>query len=204
MTYYTSRLGTLILWIILVSCFIFLAIDKPHATMLWAGVTSIMLLLGYLMARKRAPELKQIEKADTEMDMILYLAESDSPELHLFFRRSEEREDKTPKANEVYITFYSPRVGGAPLKMVSNHFRFPLTKISLYHRIVSLLKVVQYELSDRHVVVHLGWPMSSWMDRFAIGVMVFNIMRLPRLFPNFEFDMHYGKQRTPTDTPASA
>ena len=32
MTYSTSRLGTLILWIILVSCFVFLAIDKPHAT----------------------------------------------------------------------------------------------------------------------------------------------------------------------------
>ena len=54
MTYYTSRLGTLILWIILVSCFVFLAIDKPHATMLWAGVTSIMLVLGFLVARKRA------------------------------------------------------------------------------------------------------------------------------------------------------
>ncbi len=79
MTYYTSRLGTLILWIILVSCFVFLAIDKTHATMLWAGVTSAMLVLGFLVARKRAPELKQIEKADTEMELILYLAESDSP-----------------------------------------------------------------------------------------------------------------------------
>ena len=68
MTYYTSRLGTLILWIILVSCFIFLAIDKTHATMLWAGVTSVMLVLGFLVARKRAPELKQIEKADSEME----------------------------------------------------------------------------------------------------------------------------------------
>ena len=204
MTYYTSRLGTLILWIILVSCFIFLAIDKTHATMLWAGVTSVMLVLGFLVARKRAPELKQIEKADTEMEMILYLAESDSPEVHLFFRRSEEKEDQTPKANEAYITFYSPRVGGAPPKTVSNHFRFPLFKISLYHRIVNLLKVVEYELSDRHVVVHLGWPLSSWMDRFAIGVMVFNMMRLPRKFPDFEFIMHYFKRPEAPPTPKAA
>ncbi len=204
MTYYTSRLGTLILWIILVSCFIFLAIDKTHATMLWAGVTSVMLVLGFLVARKRAPELKQIEKADTEMELILYLAESDSPEVHLFFRRSEEKEDQTPKANEAYITFYSPRVGGAPPKTVSNHFRFPLTKISLYHRIVNLLKVVEYELSDRHVVVHLGWPLSSWMDRFAIGVMVFNMMRLPRMFPDFEFNMHYSKRPEAPPTPKAA
>ena len=27
--------------------------------------------------------------------------------------------------------------------------------------------------------------MSSWLDRLAIGVMVFNMMRLPRLFPRF-------------------
>jgi hypothetical protein len=194
MTYSTSRLGTLILWIILVSCFIFLAIDKTHATMLWAGATSVMLALGFLVARKRAPELKHIEQADTEMEMILYLGESEASEVHLFFRRSEESGEAAPKDNEVYITFFSPRVGGIPHKMGPNHFRFPLTKISLYHRLVSLLKVVEYELPDRKVVVHFGWPMSSWMDRMAIGVMVFNLMRLPRSFPNFEFDIRYRQR----------
>jgi amino acid transporter len=193
MTYSTSRLGTLILWVILVSCFVFLAIDKTHATMLWAGVTGVILLLGFWVAQKRAPERKHIELADTEMEMILYLAECDASEVHLYFRRSEEREATTPKANEAYITFYSPRVGGAPPKMAANHFRFPLTKISLYHRIVSLLKVVEYELGDRQVTVHFGWPLSSWLDRMAVGVMVFNLMRLPRVFPDFTFDMRYGR-----------
>jgi hypothetical protein len=28
----------------------------------------------------------------------------------------------------------------------------------------------------------------------SIGVMVFNLKRLPRLFPNFEFDIHYFKR----------
>ena len=204
MTYYTSRLVTLILWIILVSCFVFLAIDKLHATMLWGGVTGVMLLLGFLVARKRAPELKHIGQADTEMEMILYLAESEAPEVQLFFRRSEEPGEAGPKDNEVYITFYSPRVGGIPPKVGPNHFRFPLTKISLYHRMVSLLKVVEYELSDRHVVVHVGWPLSSWMDRFAIGVMVFNIMRLPRLFPNFEFDHALQQTPRPAANPSSS
>jgi amino acid transporter len=187
----TSRLVTLIMWIIFVSCFFFLAVKKTHGTMLWAFVTGTVLLAGFLVARKRAPELKQIEKADSEMEMILYLAESDAPDVYIFFRRSEEKEDKAPKANEVYITFFSPRVGGAPPKTVSNHFRFPLAKISLFNRIVSLLKVVEYELSDRQVIVHLGWPMSSWLDRLSIGVMVFNMMRLPRLFPRFRFIMSY-------------
>jgi len=193
MTYATSRVVTLILWVILVSCFIFLAIDKPHATALWAGVTGVMLFLGIMVARKRAPELKEIEQADTEMQMILYLAESEAPEVHLYFRRSEEPADRTPKNNEAYITFYSPRVGGIPPQMARNHFRFPLTKISLYHRLVSLLRVVEYELAERRVVVHFGWPLSSWWDRLAVGVMVFNLMRLPRLFPGFEFDIRYRR-----------
>ncbi|HEX9882856.1 MAG TPA: amino acid permease [Desulfobaccales bacterium] len=202
MTYSTSRVVTLILWVILVSCFIFLAIDKPHATALWAGVTGVMLFLGVMVARKRAPELKEIEQADTEMQMILYLAESEAPEVHLFFRRSEEPADRTPKNNEAYITFYSPRVGGIPTKAAPNHFRFPLTKISLYHRLVSLLRVVEYELAERRVVVHFGWPLSSWWDRLAVGVMVFNLMRLPRLFPGFEFDIRYRRPAPAAGTAA--
>jgi hypothetical protein len=183
-----------LLWIILVSCFIFLAIEKPHATMLWAAVTGAMLFLGVLVARKRTPELKHIEQSDNEMAMILYLAESEALDVHLYFRRSEEPEQTKPKDNEAYITFYSPRVGGIPPKVAANHFRFPLNKIGLYHRMVTLLRVVNYELGGTQVVVHFGWPLSSWLDRLAIGVMVFNLMRLPRLFPEFEFDMRYKKR----------
>jgi amino acid transporter len=191
--YYTSRWGTLILWIILVSSFLFLAYVKHYATLLWGTVTVLMLVAGFLMARKRAPELKQIAQADTEMDMILRLAESDSPEVHLYFRRSEESDYPAIKNNEAYITFFSPRAG-IPPKTASNHYRFPLTKVSLYHRMLSLLKVVEYELADRRVVIHFGWPLSSWWDRLAMGVMVFNLMRLPRLFPQFEFDIRYFRR----------
>ena len=199
MTYYTSRLGTLILWIILVSCFIFLAIDKPHATMLWGAVTGLMLISGFLVARKRAPEHKEIAQADSEMDMILRLAESGAPEIHLYFRRSEESDHALIKANEAYITYFSPRAG-IPPKNAANLYRFPLTKISLYHRMVNLLKVVEYELAHRRVVVHFGWPLSSWWDRLAVGVMVFNLMRLPRLFPQFEFDIRYFRRHQEHDT----
>jgi hypothetical protein len=54
--------------------------------------------------------------------------------------------------------------------------------------------VVEYEFADRQVTVHLGWPMSSWWDRMAVGVMVFNLMRLPRTFPQFEFDLRYPRR----------
>ncbi len=194
--YYTSRLGTLALWVILVSCFLFLAYDKHHATILWASVTAVVLLGGVLVARKRAPEIKELAQADSEMEMILYLAESDAPEVHLYFRRSEEPELAAARGSEAYITFFSPRAG-IPPKTARNHFRFPLTKISLYQRMVSLLRVVEYEFPDRQVTVHFGWPMSSWWDRLAVGVMVFNLMRLPRMFPNLEFDIRYRRPSPP-------
>jgi hypothetical protein len=190
--YYTSRLGTLVLWVILVSCFLFLAYDKHHATVLWGSATLVVLAAGFMVSRRRGPELKEIAQADSEMEMILYLAESDDPEVHLFFRRSEESGLATPRKNEAYITFFSPRAG-IPPKTTINHFRFPLTKISLYHRMLSLLKVVEYELADHRVVVHFGWPLSPWWDRLAVGVMVFNLMRLPRMFPGFEFDIRYKR-----------
>jgi hypothetical protein len=193
--YNTSRLGTLVLWVILVSCFIFLAYDKIHATMLWAAVTALMLFLGFMVAQKRAPEIKHIQQGENEMQMILYLAQSLAPEVHLYFRRSEEPGNGVIKDNEAYITFYSPRVGGIPPRATPHHFRFPLTKISLYQRMVNLLKVAEYELADRRVFVHFGWPLSSWWDRMAIGVMVFNLMRLPRLFPKFDFDIRYSRKK---------
>lgn len=192
--YSTNRLGTLALWVILVSCFVSLALEKHYAALMWASVTAVMLTGGFLVAQKRAPELKEIAKADSEMGMILYLAQSSARELHLLFRRSPEVDREFPEKNAAYITFYSPRIG-IPRKMGENHFCFPLTKISLYHRIVSLLRVVEYEFPDHRVVVHFGWPLSSWLDRLAIGVMVFNLMRLPRIFPKMEFIIRYRPEK---------
>ncbi|MBM4273767.1 MAG: amino acid permease [Deltaproteobacteria bacterium] len=193
--YYTSRLGTLVIWVILVSCFVFLAIEKPHGTLLWAVITALVLAGGLLMARKRAPEHREIAQTDKEMEMILYLAQSPAKDLHIYFKRPRELALDAVKDNEVYVTFFSPRQG-IPPKVAPNHFRFPQVLMGLYQRILALLKVVDYELGDRSIKVHLGWPMSSWMDRLAIGVMVFNIMRLPRLFPRFKFSIDYPGQET--------
>ena len=51
--------------------------------------------------------------------------------------------------------------------------------------------IVTSQAPKRDITVHFGWPMSSWLDRMAIGVMVFNLVRLPRRFPRFKFIMSY-------------
>jgi hypothetical protein len=91
------------------------------------------------------------------------------------------------------ISNYSPRQG-IPQRLAQNHFRLPLVRMSLYHRTVAFLKVAEQELSDKQIEVQFGWPMSSWIDRIAIGVMVFNLMRLSKMFPRFDFIISYHKQ----------
>ena len=90
----------------------------------------------------------------------------------------------------MYITFYSLRAG-APLKVRPNHFRFPLTKHTFFQEMVYILRLMETEFPDRHVVVHIGWPLSSWFDRFSMGVMYLRLLRLPWLFPSFGFIMRY-------------
>ena len=94
------------------------------------------------------------------------------------------------RRNEVYVSFFSPRQG-IPARAGVNHFRLPFGKAGIYHRMVAFLKVIEYELAERVITVHFGWPMSSWWDRMSIGVMVFNLMKLPTLFPKFNFDIGY-------------
>jgi len=193
MDFHTSRSITLAMWIVFVSCFLFLASMKPHGTMMWASVTGVVLLAGIWVAQRRGPEIKEIEKTDNHMDLILYLAQSCCDEVHLFFKRPREDVLRVPKENEVFVTFYSPR-RGAPPKLAHNDFRFPLDRHGLYHNIVSLLKTVAYELPHLRVHVHFGWPLSSWLDRLSIGVMVYHLMGLPRMFPSFDFHIEYQRQ----------
>jgi amino acid transporter len=188
--YYTSRLGTLVLFIVLTSCFAFLAWDKPHGTALWGILTCVVLTSGVIVAKKRRPEKAEVEQAESEMDVILYLAEAANTDLNIFFSRPREDYMIPGRRNDVYVSFFSPRQG-IPARAGVNHFRLPFGKAGIYHRMVAFLKVVEYEFTERVVTVHFGWPMSSWWDRLSIGVMVFNLMKLPKLFSNFNFDIGY-------------
>jgi len=59
------------------------------------------------------------------------------------------------------------------------------------------LKLIEYEMPEQKVIVHFGWPLSSWLDRLSIGVMVFNLMRLPKRFPQFNFAIDYDGDPIP-------
>ena len=202
--YHTSRFGTLVLWIILVSCFGFLAVAKVRGTVLWACISFLTLTIGLIVSRRHGPEIKEKHKGDITADMIAYLLESRKHTVHLFFRRGLEpkhgMDERAPgletlqpgisEWNSVYITFYSPRAG-APPKARPNHFRFALTKNTFFQEMIYILRLMETEFPDRHIVVHLGWPLSSWVDRLSMGIVYLKFLRLPWLFPSFGFILRY-------------
>jgi hypothetical protein len=192
--YNTSRFGTLIVFIIFLSCFVYLAFHKVYGTALWAGVTMLFLFVGFRVAKKRAPEIKELQQTDNPMDVIFAFAESDSEECHVYFKRPQEREIEKQSPTAAFISFYSPRQG-IPQKLSPNHYRFPSQTQTLFGSFLEIIYLLQYELPHKRITFHFGWPQSSWLDRLSIGVMVFSIMRLPRKFPNYGFVIEYpGKE----------
>jgi len=191
----TSRLGTLLVFVLLLSCFLYLAATKPYGLALWAGATVFLLVVGFRVAKKRAPEIAQVAQTDSPLKMVLELAEAPGERVEIFFKRPQEGvEVGNPEV--AFVSFYSPRQG-IPPRGAPNHYRFALSGQGLFDSIRELLYVLKYELPHKHVVVHFGWPLSSWIDRFSIGVMVFAIMRLPKEFPDFTFVLEYfGKKST--------
>ncbi|MFN8543810.1 MAG: APC family permease [Candidatus Binatia bacterium] len=189
-TYYTSRAGTLALEFMLVACFIYLAIHKPHGTELWAAVVGVLLLAGIPFSRRYGPEVKQVRRSDYPMEMLLALGEADES-LHVYFRRPGEGDVAAPGAGTVFVTFFSPRQS-LPSKLAEHHYRFPIQGGSVYRSITALLALLEEELDGRELYVHFGWPTSSWLDRVATGVFVANLMRLPGLFPKLRFQIEYG------------
>jgi hypothetical protein len=187
--YYTSRTGTLLLEIILVACFVYLAFHKPYGTALWGTVVIVILGVGLPFSRRYGPERAEVRQSDSTMSLVLALAETDDAR-ELYFRRPGELEAAQAAEGVAFITFFSPRQR-IPEKAAPNHYRFPIQGGSVFGSICALLDLVEAEFTGAAVHVHLGWPLSSWLDRIATGVFVANLMRLPMMFPKLRFSIEY-------------
>lgn len=194
--YYTSRTATLALEFILIACFVYLAAHKPYGTMLWGTVVVALLAAGIPFSRRYGPERQHVRQSDYPMEMLLSLAEADGT-LHVHFRRPGEHDTAHGEDGVVFVTFFSPRQG-LPAKLGSSHFRFPIQPGGVYRSIAAILDLLEEEYGGRDVHVHLGWPLSSWLDRLATGVFVANMMRLPKFYPQFRFSIEYLTASHPT------
>lgn len=188
--YNTSRIGTLIIFFLMLSCFLYLGYHKPNGTIMWSVVTGIFLFVGLKYAERRAPEKKVVQQTDSPLQMVIHLGELDQQEIHLYFRRPKEHNRHTVDESSVVISMYHPRQG-MPLKISPNHFRFAYQGKTLFEAITEILYAVEYELPHKSITVHLGWPTSSWLDRLSTGVMIFSVIHLPRYFPRMNFVLEY-------------
>jgi amino acid transporter len=190
--YRTSRFVTLLLFLLLFGCFAYLAYEKPYGLAMWLLFTSVSLIIGLRVARKRAPEIRHRSESDTPMQLILFLAESEAERYHVYFRRPQEHMEV--EAGAAYVSFYSPRAG-VPSIQGPSHFRFASERVPLRDSIVQIIELIRYELPGQPVTFHFGWPVSSWFDRLSTGVMVYSIMRLPQSYPEFDFVIEYTPRR---------
>jgi len=191
--YNTSRVGTLLLFVLLSGCFVYLSVTKPYGIGLWLGVTVFFLMLGIRVTKQRAPEKVEIEQTDTPLQMVFALAEAPGDSLDVYFKRPMEGGGKFDP-DVAFVSFYSPRTG-IPHRLAPNHYRFAYSG-RLFDSITELLYVLKYELPHKRITLHFGWPLSSWIDRLAIGVMVFSVMKLPKIFPEFGFVMEYSGKKS--------
>ena len=185
--YHTSRAGTLVLELILVACFVYLAAHRPYGTALWAGVVGVLLTTAIPFSRRYGPEAAEVRRSDYPMEMLLALGETDG-RLDVYFRRPGEIDIVQASPTSAFITLFSSRQP-IPDRVAPNHYRFPIQGGSVYRSITAILALLQEELDGREVHVHFGWPTSSWLDRLAVGVFVANLMRLPKLFPKLTFSI---------------
>jgi len=120
-TYHTSRVGTLILFIIILSTFIFIVLHRQYGTMLWLFITVAFLFAGLRIAKRRAPEIKIIRATRTPMEIIFALADIDADKIHIYFRRPSEVETAEEQKDSIYVSFYSPR-NEQPTQLIKNHY----------------------------------------------------------------------------------
>ena len=116
------------------------------------------------------------------MEMILALCESDGP-LDVHFRRPGELDVAPGGAggglrHPLLAATADPAQGG-PEPLPVPHPAGAASTATM----TALLALLVEEFEGREVRVHFGWPTSSWLDRMATGVFVWNLLRLPKLFP---------------------
>lgn len=197
-TYHTSRIGTLILFIVLLSTLIYIMIARPYGTTLWFIITSLVIIVGLRIAKSRAPEIIVRRVTKTAMDVIFKIMEIEEKEVHIYFRRPLEQEALDGQTNSIFVSFYSPRLD-TPKQSLPNHFWIAITDRFTFSQMINgLLETIQYEIpkDEKDIYLHFGWPLSSWLDRLSIGFFIHDIIQLPRKYPQFYFQIDYHKKKS--------
>ncbi len=191
--YKTGIFRNLILFIIFLSTFIYVVIHKPYGTAMWTAVVLFFIIAGSIVTRiKTTEEEEKIAQIDKYADVVDYIESlpKDKP-AHIFFRRPSENVYEIGE-NMIYITFFFVRSKRPPKKLFKSHFILPVNSFwGIGYSSKKLLEEIYEDHADKPFNIHFGWPLSSWFERMFTGVMVYNILQLPKSFPSWNFLMEY-------------
>ncbi|MEO1783511.1 amino acid permease [Thermodesulfobium sp. 4217-1] len=194
--YSTSIIINSILFILFLGSFIFLLKDKPDGALLWLSSLVVFLIFGTIIIKHK--NIDRAMKVSTEKpgDVINYVKENDMANIHIYFRRPMEHNlERSDDSSKIFITFFMSRQS-IPKRVSNNHFIIPVNHFwGVDGGINGLLGLLQESFPDKRIVVHLGWPTSSWLERVAMGLRTYHILRLPTNYPRFEFKMEFFPQK---------
>ena len=191
--YRTGIFRNLILFIVFLSTFIYIVIHKPYGTAMWTLVVAFFIIAGSIVTRiKTTAEEEKIAQMDKYSDVVDYIDSlpKERP-IHIYFRRPSENVQEIGD-NMIYITFFFLRQKRPPKKLFKSHFILPVNAFwGIGYSSRKLLEAIDETYKDRVFNIHFGWPLSSWFERIFTGVMVYNILQLPKKFPHWNFAIEY-------------
>ena len=191
--YRTGILRNIILFTIFLSTFIYIVIHKPYGTAMWTFVVAFFIIAGNIITRiKTTEEEEKIAQIDKYADVVDYIGKlpEDKP-IHIFFRRPSENVQEIGD-NMIYITFFFLRQKRPPKKLFKSHFILPVNAFwGIGYSTKKLLEAINEQYPNKTFTIHFGWPLSSWFERIFTGVMVYNILQMPKQFPNWNFIIEY-------------
>lgn len=198
-SYHTSRTGTLILFLILLSIFIYLAYHRPFGTLLWFIMASLILIGGLRISKFRSPAIPSIRATQTAMDIIFSIIEMESNEVHIYFRRPKEFESEETQKNSIFISFYTPRIEQPESDNPKHIWILIPPRLTLFDMIKGILSSISYDVPpEKKLHIHFGWPQASWFDRISSVFKVHSIIKLPQKFPQYTFHIDYIESRLRT------
>jgi len=196
--YSTSIITNSFLFLLFLGSFIFLLKDKPDGALLWTSSLIVFLIFGTIIIKNK--NIDKAIKVSTEkpQDVINYIKENDISNIHIYFRRPMERNfERVDDSSKIYVTFFMSRQK-VPERISNNHFIIPVNHFwGVDGGINGLLGLLQESFPDKRIVIHIGWPTSSWLERLAMGLRTYHILRLPTIYPKFEFKMEFFPQKEP-------
>ena len=188
--YRTSTLKNIVLIIAFFAALIYVAANKLHGTALWAGAALFMIILGMLAARFFANPDAQYERNYQTMEELLQYVQGLSGDM-LNVRFARPREHVPEREDTIYVTLSLLRLQ-PPRRKSSSHFILPYSSMwGAVHEMEAVIGKLKEALPNKKLIIHFGWPLSSWWERLSMGLVVHRLVMLPKRYPDLEYHIDY-------------